>query len=97
MVARRQNEIGVRMALGADRARVVRRLILRAAPCCWPPAWRSAPDWRCGRAAPDTLLFGLKPWDPATLAGAALLLSSVALIAEPRTGAAGAALPGSIH
>ena len=82
MVARRQNEIGVRMALGADGGRVV-RLVLREAALLLGAGLvigTGLAVW-AGRAA-STLLFGLKPWDPMALAGAAVLLSAVALMAS---------------
>ena len=82
MVARRRNEIGVRVALGADRGRVV-RLVL-------PEAVRllavglvigvGLALW-AGQAA-GALLFGLKSYDPSTLAAAVLLLAAVALPAS---------------
>src|SRR5437868_1367935 len=70
MVARRRNEIGVRIALGADRPRVI-RLVLREAVVLLAVGLVIGAGlalW-AGRAA-ATLLFGLKPHDPATLAGA---------------------------
>jgi predicted permease len=82
MVARRRNEIGVRMALGADRNRVI-RLVLREAALLLAAglvAGSLLSIW-AGRAA-ATLLFGLQPHDPATLAGAMLLLGGVALAAS---------------
>ncbi|MGP8245748.1 MAG: ABC transporter permease [Bryobacteraceae bacterium] len=79
MVARRQNEIGVRMALGADRARVV-RLVLREA--VWllvvGLVFGIAIALAAGRAA-STLLFGLKPYDPLSMIAGVALLAIVAL------------------
>ena len=79
MVARRQNEIGVRMALGADRARVV-RLVLREA--VWLLAvgliFGIGITLVAGRAA-ATLLFGLKPYDPVSMIAGVALLAIVAL------------------
>ena len=82
MVARRQNEIGIRMALGADGGRVL-RLILREAVLVLSVGLAIGIGlslW-AGRAA-GTMLFGLKSWDPLALGGAALLLSAVALVAS---------------
>jgi putative ABC transport system permease protein len=82
MVARRQNEIGVRMALGADRARVV-RLVLREA--VWLLAvglvFGIAITLAAGRFA-STLLFGLKPYDPVSMVAGVALLVIVALAAS---------------
>jgi ABC-type antimicrobial peptide transport system permease subunit len=82
MVARRRNEIGVRVALGADRSRIV-RLVLREAAlllAIGAVVGVGLALW-AGRAA-SALLYGLKPTDPATFAGAIALLSAVALIAS---------------
>jgi predicted permease len=81
MVARRQNEIGVRMALGADRGTVV-RLVLREALALLAAGLAIGAGlalW-AGRAA-DKLLFGLKPNDPTTFVAAAVLLGVVAVAA----------------
>lgn len=82
MVARRRNEIGVRVALGADRGRVV-RLVLREAVLLLALGLATGTGlalW-AGRAA-GALLFGLKPYDPQTLAAAVVLLAAVALLAS---------------
>jgi predicted permease len=82
MVARRRNEIGVRMALGADRRRVV-RLVLREAGLLLVVGLIIGAGlalW-AGKAA-SALLFGLKPDDPMTLGGAIALLAAVALLAS---------------
>jgi putative ABC transport system permease protein len=81
MVARRQNEIGVRMALGADRASVI-RLVLREAMMLLAAGLAIGIGlalW-AGQAAAK-LLFGLKPNDAATFAAAALLLAVAAAAA----------------
>jgi predicted permease len=82
MVARRRNEIGVRIALGADRARVV-RLVLREAAILVAVGIviGSGLAILAGRAA-ATLLFALKPYDPLTLGGAVVLLAAVGLLAS---------------
>ncbi len=80
-VERRTNEIGIRMALGA-RARVVLAMVLREA------FWLALLGIAVGLAGAlavtrllASLLFGLKPTDPLTLGGAALLLLTIALLA----------------
>ena len=81
MVARRQNEIGVRMALGADRASVV-RLVLREALALLAVGVAIGAGlalW-AGKAA-EKMLFGLKPNDAVTFVAAALLLAVTALAA----------------
>jgi putative ABC transport system permease protein len=82
MVARRRNEIGVRVALGADRGRVI-RLVLREAALLLAVGLvigTLLALW-AGTAA-GALLFGLKPYDPPTLAMAVVLLAAVALLAS---------------
>jgi len=81
MAARRQNEIGVRMALGADRSSVV-RLVLREALALLGVGLVIGTGlalW-AGRTA-EKMLFGLKPNDALTFVAAALLLGVTALIA----------------
>src|SRR5262249_12669696 len=74
MVARRRNEIGVRVALGADRAHVI-RLVLREAALLMAVglAIGAGLSLWAGRAA-AAMLFGVKPSDPLTLASAVLVL-----------------------
>jgi ABC-type antimicrobial peptide transport system permease subunit len=81
MVARRQNEIGVRMALGADRGRVI-RLVLREALLLLALglAIGSGLALWAGQAAAK-LLFGLKPNDAETIVAATVLLAAVAVAA----------------
>lgn len=82
MVARRRNEIGIRIALGANRIGVV-RLVLREAALLLALGLAAGVGlalW-AGRAA-ASLLFGLKPNDFAALTGAIVLLAAVALIAS---------------
>jgi predicted permease len=78
MVARRQNEIGVRMALGADRASVI-RLVLREAMMLLAAGLGIGIGlalW-AGQAAAK-LLFGLKANDAATFVAASVLLAVAA-------------------
>jgi predicted permease len=81
-VARRKGEIGLRMALGADRRDVV-TMILREAGVLLAGGvlFGTALALVAGRAA-STLLYGLQPNDPATLAAAVVGLSAVAAAAS---------------
>ena len=81
-VEQRTNEIGLRMALGADRGHVV-KMILRGA------LWQIGIGLGlgiplavlAGKLMKDQL-FGVQPWDPRMLAGATVLLAVAALIAS---------------
>ena len=82
MVEQRTNEIGVRMALGADRGSVV-KMVLRGAfsqvgtgLLIGIPAAIGAGKLMTGQ------LFGVKPWDPVMLTVATLLLALAALLAS---------------
>jgi putative ABC transport system permease protein len=82
MVARRRNEIGVRIALGADRARVI-RLVLSEAVLLLAVGLVAGivlALW-AGRAA-ATLLFGLQAHDVVSLVAASMLLATITLIAS---------------
>ena len=82
MVARRRNEIGVRIALGAGRSQVI-RLVLREAMLLLAVGLSAGiviALW-AGRAA-ATLLFGLRPYDPISLVAAIALLSAIAMAAS---------------
>ncbi|MGA8531974.1 MAG: ABC transporter permease [Acidobacteriaceae bacterium] len=80
-VGRRQREIGVRMALGASRAAVL-RLVVREGMLlvCIGAAIGLGLSLVVGRAF-SRMLFGLSPADPLSLAGAAGVLLFVALVA----------------
>jgi putative ABC transport system permease protein len=82
MVARRRNEIGVRIALGAGRGSVIRLVLMEAALLLGIglAVGVGLALW-AGRAA-TAMLYGLKPYDPITLGGAIALLATVALVAS---------------
>jgi len=82
MVTRRRNEIGVRIALGAGRGRVI-RLVLKEAGLLLAIGLAVGTGlalWT-GRAA-TSMLYGLKPYDVGTLAAAIGLLALVGLLAS---------------
>jgi predicted lysophospholipase L1 biosynthesis ABC-type transport system permease subunit len=82
MVARRRNEIGVRIALGASRGSVI-GLVLREAVLLLAvglAAGTALAIW-AGQAA-ASLVYGMTPRDPLTLGGAVALLALVALFAS---------------
>jgi putative ABC transport system permease protein len=82
MVAQRRNEIGLRVALGADRKRVI-GLVLREALLLLGlgvTAGIVLALWAAKAAA--TLLFGLPPQDAVSLIGAATLLTTIAFVAS---------------
>jgi len=82
MVARRRNEIGVRIALGATRPRVI-GLVLHEALLLLATGLAiglGLAAW-VGQAA-TSLIYGLKPRDPLTLGTAVALLAVVALAAS---------------
>jgi predicted permease len=80
-VSRRTHELGVRMALGASRPAIL-RLVVREGMVL------AAAGMAVGVAAAVgltrlmvSLLYGVRPTDPATLAGVSLLLGGIALLA----------------
>ena len=81
-VSRRTSEIGIRMALGAQPGWVLRMILAEA-------SWLTVIGVLAGTAAAlamgrliATMLYDLKPWDPATFAVSAALLTAVALTAS---------------
>ncbi len=81
-LVQRRNEIGIRMALGASRSRVIGDMLRSA--CMMLVMGLAAGTvlaLLAGREA-SALLFGLKSWDPATVGGAAALLTVVTLVAS---------------
>jgi predicted permease len=80
-VERRTSEIGLRLALGARREQVLRKILGES-------AWMAAAGCAAGLAAAlglarlmRSILYGVRPDDPLTYAGGALLLLAVALAA----------------
>jgi putative ABC transport system permease protein len=82
MVARRRNEIGIRMALGADRALVVRLVLREAIVLLGAGTIVGLVLAAAAARATASLLFGLQPGDPATLAAAVAVLGAVGVLAS---------------
>ena len=80
-VARRTGEIGIRMALGAERANIIwivmREVLALAAAGL---AIGLAAAWETTRFV-ESFLFGMKPNDPAAIAAAVAILAAAALTA----------------
>lgn len=79
-VSQRTNEIGVRMALGAEPKHVTHMMLAEA-------SWMAAVGIVCGATAAfalgrfaNSILFGIVAWDSSTLAASATLLLIVALV-----------------
>ena len=81
-VARRRNEIGIRMALGADRREVVRLIMREAGMLLAAGLVIGTLSALAAARAATTLLFGLQPHDPASLITAAVALAAVAALAS---------------
>jgi predicted permease len=82
MVIQRTKEIGIRMAIGADRADVL-RMILREATVLTVTGLLIGSGLALAAAqAAKSLLYGLKPRDPLTLVMAVVTLSTVAALAS---------------
>lgn len=82
MVARRRTEIGIRMALGASRGTVMRLVGREAALLVGTGLIAgTALSIAVARTA-NAFLYGLRPTDPASIALAAVLLTSVAAAAS---------------
>lgn len=82
MVERRTSEIGVRMALGANRGRVVGMVLASAfrQVCIGLSIGIPAAIW-AGKLM-TVQLFGVQPWDPIMLTIVTLLLGLGALVAS---------------
>jgi putative ABC transport system permease protein len=82
MVARRRNEIGIRMALGAGRGEVIAMVMREAGLLLAGGVVVGLVLAVVAARAATTLLFGLHPGDPSTLALAVAGLGVVAMLAS---------------
>src|SRR5690606_24524711 len=80
-VARRRNEIGVRMALGAERRDLIAMVLGEVARLLALGLALGAIAALLSTRLVESFLYGLSPTDPLTMALSALLLATVALAA----------------
>jgi predicted permease len=81
VVGQRTNEIGIRMALGADRLTVLRMVLAQAGQMVMLGVVIGLVAAVLLTRLMSSILFGVSPSDPITLSGVALLLTAVALFA----------------
>jgi predicted permease len=82
MVVRRTNEIGIRMALGADRFGILGMILREAGALLIVGVIVGTGLSIAGARTAKALLYGLKSYDPLTLIGAIVLLATVAAAAS---------------
>jgi predicted lysophospholipase L1 biosynthesis ABC-type transport system permease subunit len=82
MVTRRRNEIGIRIALGADRRAITRMILAEAGLLLFLGLLLGTGMALLATRAAGAMLFGLQPHDPLTIVMAAAALSTVALVAS---------------
>jgi predicted permease len=80
MVAQRSREIGVRLALGAEPGRVARMIVGEAARLGLIGALPGGFAAYAAAKATQSLLFGIQPSDPLTLAGGVLVVMLVTFV-----------------
>ena len=81
MVTERRREIGIRMALGADRASVLRMVLGQGLRLTMAGVAGGLAGAFATTRLLSSLLFGVRPTDPATIAAVVGLISVVALVA----------------
>jgi ABC-type antimicrobial peptide transport system permease subunit len=80
-VTRRSNEIAIRLAMGAARREVLRLVLADSGRLIVIGLVIGAAMGLGAARAARTLLFGLTPTDPATIAAAVVMLASIGLLA----------------
>ncbi len=80
-VARRTQEFGIRMALGARSSDVLREVFRRSLTPVWVGSALGLAGTMAVARVLSGLLYDLSPWDPVTYVGVSLLLAGVALLA----------------
>ena len=80
-VSRRRAEIGIRMALGAEPGRVIRMVLRRVALLVGGGVLVGTAATFATARLVSTLVYGLQPRDPLTLAGGILVLGTIGALA----------------
>jgi len=80
-VTRRRHELAMRLALGADHGRVVRHVLREGVALVAMGLLIGAPGVYAGGRVIRSILVGVSPWDPPTLAAVTMGLVGVALVA----------------
>lgn len=81
-VARRTREIGIRMALGAHGTQVMRAILGRSLATSLAGLVLGLAGAAAGARVLESMLFGLRPLDPATYVGVSLAFAAVATLAS---------------
>jgi ABC-type antimicrobial peptide transport system permease subunit len=81
LVAERQQEIGIRMALGAGRPAVLRMVLSQGMMLAAAGLVTGLLAALALTRVMDSLLFGVEPYDPVTLVGGVTFMGLVALLA----------------
>ncbi len=81
VVSSRTREIGIRVALGADRPDVVRLVVGQGIRPVAAGIVLGITGALLGGRVISSMLYQVEPWDPATFAGGAALLFSIAMMA----------------
>jgi predicted permease len=82
LVTRRRNELGIRIALGSTRTRIISLVMREAGRMLFVGTLVGAAISLLATRGASSILFGLKSWDPATLAFAIASLAAVAALAS---------------
>jgi ABC-type antimicrobial peptide transport system permease subunit len=80
-VTRRTRELGIRMALGAQRRELIRLVVRRGLLLALAGAIIGTGAAMAVTRLMSAMLYGVRPYDPATFAGVCILLGLVALVA----------------
>jgi ABC-type antimicrobial peptide transport system permease subunit len=80
-IARRTGEIGIRMALGAQRSRVLWMVLREVVLLAAVGLAVGVPAALAASKLVESFLFGMKPNDPLALTGSVLILMSAAVLA----------------